>query len=152
MYQVQYMIWKSPKSGLFTQIFPSFVNLVLKWSSNYANFALHGFCFPPSIRADRGLPVHTGAPLRLCQEGCREQASSAISQPSWVCKSLFLIIQMLLVSLRRVRRTLCKISMGFGCTPRTPSNGAPDILGELWLDAMCDGGKKDVKVEIIMQI
>ena len=34
----------------------------------------------------------------------------------------------------------------------TPSNGAPDILGELWLDAMCDGGKKDVKVEIIMQI
>ena len=49
--------WFSWKKGTLEIIFPRFGVLVLKQSSFYTDFALHGFSIPPKNRGERGPPV-----------------------------------------------------------------------------------------------
>ena len=48
---------KCPKKWTLEKFFPRFGVLVLKSSSLLADFASHGFSFPPKIREKQGLPV-----------------------------------------------------------------------------------------------
>ena len=56
---MHFAIWASKYAKKWTleKFFPRFGVLVLKSSSLLADFASHGFSFPPKIREKQGLPV-----------------------------------------------------------------------------------------------